>query len=229
MNITMIPLTDLRPNPKNVRLHSAKQLEEYKRSISMFGQTKAIVCDENNVILIGNGLYSAMQALGMKEAACYVKAGMSEHEKLKMMMADNKVYSLGVDNLEAIEDIISELGSTKDFDIPGYDADLLETLTFDPIEADDFMGGYGILDDSTKAGMEKAAARYEQEDAEFTASAENLTPSGQNRPLEAPGTANAPEGDAGIGANTGNALETVGNALQRRFIVCPKCGEKIWL
>ena len=229
MKITMIPLAELRPNPKNVRLHSAKQLEEYKRSISMFGQTKAIVCDENNVILIGNGLYSAMQALGMEEAACYVKSGMSEHEKLKMMMADNKVYSLGVDNLEAIEGIIAELGEIKDFDIPGYDADLLETLTFDPIEADDFMGGYGILDDRQKAGMQRAAERYESEEAEFVSSAEKIIPMGQNRPLEAPETATNGEGDAGIGVQAENTMETAGIALQRRYIVCPKCGEKIWL
>ena len=228
MNITMIPIADLKPNPKNVRLHSAKQLEEYKRSVQKFGQTKAIVIDETYTILIGNGLYEAMKALGFTEAACFIKSGMSEHDKLKMMMADNKIYSLGVDNLEAIEDIISELGGVKDFDIPGYDADLLETLTFEPIEADDFMSGYGILDDSTKAGMEKAAGRYQQEDADFAASAENLTPNGQNGPLEAPGSGFSGQSDVGAGFQE-NAQETAGNALQRRYIVCPKCGEKIWL
>lgn len=228
MNITMVPITDLKPNPKNVRLHSPKQLEEYKRSVQKFGQTKAIVIDENNTILIGNGLYEAMKALGMTEAACFIKAGMSEHDKLKMMMADNKIYSLGVDNLEAIEDIIAELGGVKDFDIPGYDADLLETLTFEPIEADDFMGGYGILDDSQKAGMERAAVRYEQEEAEFAAEAVDLTPNTQNRPIPAPTAAVSDQTNIGVGLEE-KGLETAGIALQRRYIVCPKCGEKIWL
>lgn len=228
MNITMIPIADLTPNPKNVRLHSAKQLEEYKRSVQKFGQTKAIVVDETYTILIGNGLYEAMKALGLTEAACFVKAGMSEHDKLKMMMADNKIYSLGVDNLEAIEDIIAELGGVKDFDIPGYDSDLLETLTFEPVEADDFMTGYGILDDSTKAGMEKAADRYQMEEAEFTASAENVMPVSTNSPLETTGNGFPNQTDIGAGFPE-NAQETSGNALQRRFLVCPKCGEKIWL
>ena len=228
MNITMIPLADLKPNSRNVRLHSAKQLEEYERSVSKFGQTKAIVIDEDNTILIGNGLYEAMKALGMKEAACFIKAGMSEHDKLKMMMADNKIYSLGVDNLEAIEDIIAELGGVKDFDIPGYDSDLLETLTFDPIEADDFMGGYGVLDDSTKATMQKAADRYEQEDAEFAASAEEIPVGGQNGPIPEPPADGTTDTHIGAGPDE-KPLETSGNALQRRYIVCPKCGEKIWL
>lgn len=228
MNITMVPLSELKPNPKNVRLHSAKQLEEYKRSVEKFGQTKAIVIDEDNTILIGNGLYEAMKALGKTEAACFMKSGMSEHDKLKMMMADNKIYSLGVDNLEAIEGIIAELGEVKDFDIPGYDADLLETLTFEPIEADDFMGGYGILDDDQKAGMQRAAARYEQEDAEFTAVAENLTPIAPNRPIAEPPAGASDQTNIGAGPEE-KPLEAAGNALQRRFIVCPKCGEKIWL
>ena len=228
MNITMIPLSELTPNPKNVRLHSAKQLEEYKRSIEKFGQTKAIVCDENKTILIGNGLYEAMKAMGKTEAACFIKSGMSETDKLKMMMADNKVYSLGVDNLEAIEDIIAELGAVKDFDIPGYDADLLETLTFEPIDADDFMGGYGILDDNSKASMEKAAVRYAQEDAEFEASAERIAPVPAPRPQEAPEKGLSPQTDIVTGIPE-KPEETSGNALQRRFLVCPKCGEKIWL
>lgn len=229
MNVTMIPLSELKPNPQNVRLHSAKQISEYKRSVKSFGQNRPIVVDENNVILIGNGLYETMKELGMTEAACLVKTGMSEHDKLKMMMADNKIYSLGVDNLETIENIIAELGAVSDFDIPGYDADLLETLTFNPVDADDFMTGYGVLDDSTKASMQKAAERYEREDAEFASAAEEITPVGQNRPLEAPETATSGTGDAGIGTGTENTLETAGIALQRRYIVCPKCGEKIWL
>lgn len=228
MKITMIPLAELTPNSRNVRIHSAKQMEEYKRSVKQFGQTKAIVCDENKVILIGNGLYEAMKALGMTEAACYIKAGLSEHDKLKMMMADNRIYSLGVDNLEAIEGIIAELGELKDFDIPGYDADLLETLTFSPIEADDFMGGYGLIDSSAKADMKKASEKYAEEEAKFATEADEITPKGLFQTLEEPSTVFSHTADIDTGLSE-KAEGTAGNALQRRFIVCPKCGEKIWL
>lgn len=228
MTIIMLPLSELTPNPRNVRMHSAKQIEEYKRSVRDYGQNRPIVVDENKVILIGNGLYETMKALGMTEAACYIKEGLSEHQKLKMMMADNKIYSLGVDNLETIESIIAELGAASDFDIPGYDADLLETLTFNPIDADDFMTGYGVLDDSTRTSMQKAAVRYEQEEAEFVSSAEELTPNGPNEPRK--DTAFDDNGQDHVADSLPEKpLETAGNALQRRFIVCPKCGEKIWL
>lgn len=228
MQITMIPLADLHPNTRNVRIHSAKQMEEYKRSVQQFGQTKAIVCDEDHVILIGNGLYEAMKALGLAEAACFIKSGLNEHEKLKMMMADNKVYSLGVDNLEEIESIISELGAMKDFDIPGYDPDLLEALTFDSVSADDFMGGYGIIGDSLKADMQRATEKYAAEEAEFAAAAEEIPTKTAFSPLERSSTPVPPPTDNGASLPE-KAEETQGNALRRRYIVCPKCGEKIWL
>lgn len=228
MEITTIPLADLRPNTRNVRIHSAKQLEEYKRSVQQFGQTKAIVCDEQRIILIGNGLYEVMKALGLTEAACFIKSGLSEQEKLKMMMADNKVYSLGVDNLEEIESIISELGAMKDFDIPGYDPDLLEALTFDSVSADDFMGGYGLLNDSVKADMQKATAKYAEEEAKFAAAAEELPAKPAFSPQERPSTPIPSPTDSGAGLQE-NTEGAQGNALQRHYIVCPKCGEKIWL
>ena len=106
MTITRIPLEKLSPNPRNVRRHSQKQLEEYKRSVEKFGQTKPILCDEGYVILIGNGLYQAMLELGLKEADCYVRTDLSEKDKLKLMMADNKVYELGVTDMSAIDEII---------------------------------------------------------------------------------------------------------------------------
>lgn len=59
---------------KNVRIHSEQQIRELKRSLEKFGQTRALVVDENNVILIGNGLYEAMVSLGYQEASVYVKA-----------------------------------------------------------------------------------------------------------------------------------------------------------
>ena len=94
-------LDELRHPDKNVRIHSEQQIRELKRSLSRFGQTRALVVDENNIILIGNGLYDAMLDLGYTEADVYVKTGLSENDKKKLMIADNRTYSLGIDNLDA--------------------------------------------------------------------------------------------------------------------------------
>ena len=60
MKVTIKKLSVLKHPEKNVRIHSEQQIRELKRSLEKFGQTRALVIDENNIILIGNGLYEAM-------------------------------------------------------------------------------------------------------------------------------------------------------------------------
>lgn len=206
MKVIKKALSDLRKPERNVRIHSDKQITEFKRSIEMFGQIRPIVIDEAGTILAGNGLYEALSAMGRTEAECYVAAGLSESQKKKLMLADNRIFSLGVDDLQGFDEIIAGL---DDLDVPGYDEDLLKTLTADLKEADEMLVGYGIIDDSTKAEMKKAAERYEQKDEEYTQSAEEVKPAAAP-PVEA-------------------AVEDRAQELDRRYIVCPKCGEKIWL
>lgn len=212
MTITNIPISELKPNSRNVRIHSAKQIEEYKRSLQKNGQLKPIVCDEDMVIWIGNGLYEAMKALGIEEAACYVKSGMTENEKLKMMMADNKVYELGLTDHDGIDDILRQLDG--DFDIPGYDDKLLETITMTFQETDDFISSYGAFDEkdiasirkneeSTKKAAEIASAPPETTDMS--------TPSHEERPVAAVMESGKDEAEMG------------------RYIICPHCGERICL
>lgn len=55
MKVIKKRLDDLKHPEKNVRIHSEQQIRELKRSLEKFGQTRALVVDENNVILIGNG------------------------------------------------------------------------------------------------------------------------------------------------------------------------------
>ena len=64
MKVTIKKLSVLKHPEKNVRIHSEQQIRELKRSLEKFGQTRALVIDENNIILIGNGLYEAMVSLG---------------------------------------------------------------------------------------------------------------------------------------------------------------------
>lgn len=54
MKVIKKRLDDLKHPEKNVRIHSEQQIRELKRSLEKFGQTRALVVDENNVILIGN-------------------------------------------------------------------------------------------------------------------------------------------------------------------------------
>lgn len=226
MIITKVPLRLLKVPDKNVRIHSAKQIEEFKRSIEMFGQIRPIVCDEEYTIIAGNGLYAALSALGWAEADCYIVSGLSEVEKKKLMLADNRIFSLGVDDLQAFDEILLELGN--DFDIPGYDASLLETLTISLDDADDYISGYGIISEESKEQMQKASEKYRMEEEEFEDSYEEYRPAAPLHPQESASSGlQRPEN---IGASVEeNPIGEPLKPLQRQFLVCPKCGEKIWL
>ena len=200
MKLTKLKLADLKKPEKNVRI------KEFIRSIDHFGQIRPIVVDENYVILAGNGLYAAMCARGDTEAECYVVKGLSENEKKKLMLADNKIYSLGIDDMDAFEDLLKELDG--DLEIPGYDPELLETITADMDDVDDMLSGYGVVSESTKKQIESTAQRYEAQEEQHASEAEEIKP-------QSP----APESPA----------ESHGEPLPKRFIQCPKCGEKIWL
>lgn len=194
-------LSELRRPEKNVRMHTDKQLAEFRRSVEMFGQIRPIVIDENNTMLAGNGLYETLLSMGRTEADCYVVEGLTENEKKKLMLADNRIFDLGVDDMKAFDDLIAELGD--DLDVPGFDDDLLRSLVADPDEIDDMMSSYGLISEEKKTELAGAADHYRKEETSRTeASADNTAP---------------PD------ANTGAVHP------ERKYVVCPKCGEKIWL
>ena len=117
MKIITMPLSELKHPEDNVRIHSPQQIREFIRSLNQFGQTRLAVIDENNEILIGNGMVMAMQEMGWTEVECTRRTDLSQHDKLKLMMADNKLYAMGIDDLEVINKIRAELEG--DFGIPG--------------------------------------------------------------------------------------------------------------
>ena len=167
----------------------------------MFGQIRPIVVDENGVILAGNGLFETLLSMGHTEADCYVVEGLTENEKKKLMLADNRIFDLGVDDMKAFDEFIAELGD--DLDVPGFDDELLRSLVADEAEIDEMMSSYGLITEEKKAEMTGAAETYRKDEA-IRAS----------QPADAPDT----------NANNMEEAQPVG-----KYVICPKCGEKIWL
>ena len=147
MEIVNRNVTDLKHVEGNTRLHSERQLREYVRSIEMFGQIRPLVIDENNVVLAGNGLLAAFRMMGTTTVACHVVRGLSEKQKKKLMLADNKIFQLGEDNTFAFEEALRELSG--DIDIPGYSADILKSLSSDLKTIDE------LRDESAKSTEKK--------------------------------------------------------------------------
>ena len=207
MKVVQKKLADLHKIEKNIRRHSQKQINEYVRSLRMFGQVKPLVVDEAGTILIGNGLYEALLAMGEEKADCYVMTGLSEKEKKKLMLADNRVYELGMTDTDVFDEIIKSLEG--DVDVPGWDAELLETLNASIQEVNAMVDTYGSY-------QPEEIARYNERSPAEVGSRELQPPSAV--PDQQGHTETYPEAQA-----AGDASQTAG----ARYIICPKCGARI--
>lgn len=147
-------LGELRRPDKNVRLHGDRQIKEYIRSIEMFGQIRPLVIDENNTVLAGNGLLTALQQLGRETADCYVVTGLTANQKKKLMLVDNKIFELGVNDSNVFDELLRELDG--DIDIPGYDEELLKVLTANEQKADEIISSYGTFSEEKIQEMKTA-------------------------------------------------------------------------
>lgn len=204
-------LKDLVRPERNIRIHTEKQLAEFERSVRMFGQIRPIVIDENNIILAGNGLYETLLRMNREEAFVYKYEDLTEAQKKKLMIADNKIFSLGIENLDTLNEFLEELEG--DLDIPGFDEDILRQMVADADEITEKISEYGTLDEEEVRKIKEANEKREQAEA-----TDNGADQGTDLPLQAPERQSG--GDAGVGqdpAGTG------------RFVICPKCGERIWL
>ena len=203
MNVVQKKLSELRKLEKNIRRHSQKQISEYVRSVRMFGQIRPLVIDEEGVILAGNGLYDALVSMGEEKADCYVVSGLTETQKKKLMLADNRVYELGMTDTEVFDEIIRSLGG--DTDVPGWDADLLETLNASVREVNAMVDSYGSYqpDDMSRYRRETQNGTQEQ---------------GSDGPQASPLSDTAPEGET---------QQSASQAVSARYVICPKCGERI--
>lgn len=217
MKITRIPLEKLNRPKKNVRIHGDKQIKEFIRSITMFGQIRPIVVDENFTMLCGNGLYEALLQMGKTEADCYIAVGLSEIEKKKLMLTDNRIFSLGSDNLEAFDEILSELD--KDYDIPGYEEDLIRTLTASTSDIDNLIKSYGTFDDQSRQAMQRNAEIPVQESDHIAPATPPEPRNDTFQPIQ-----QEPIMEHNLPAER---VETSIPTQPTRYVLCPNCGERI--
>ncbi len=209
MEIITMKLADLVKPEKNVRIHTEQQLREFQRSVKMFGQIRPIVVDENNVILAGNGLYDTLIAMGKETADVYKYDNLTENQKKKLMIADNKIFSLGIENLDTLNSFLEDLQG--DLDIPGFDEDILKQMVSEAEDVTEKLSEYGTLDDEEIQSIKESGERKEQQIQK--AEAEQVIPAPQ--PITQP--------QQEMSEDSEDTTEV------KKFVICPKCGEKIWL
>ena len=218
MKTEKVQLAELKHPEKNTRKHPTKQIEEMKRSVDMFGQIRPLIVDgDTNTVLAGNGLLMAIREMEWKEADALVVKNLTDAEKNKLMIADNRIYALGLDDHDNIFDLLGKLGD--DLDVPGYDDELLKDLMSDDDELEEELESYGKIEPESVEEINNARERVEHriENTHYEEKEEDTLP------VEVRYAVDDEEDDSPQSENR------EAPTLKSKSVVCPNCGGTGWL
>lgn len=93
MEIQKIATKEIKPYKNNPRKNDSA-VDAVVESIKQCGYVAPIIVDENNVILAGHTRFKAIKKLGWNEVGVLVKDGLTEEQKRKYRLLDNKTNEL---------------------------------------------------------------------------------------------------------------------------------------
>lgn len=134
--VEMVAVDDLKPDPKNPRKHSKKQIEQLVSAIRQTGFRGALLVDEESRIVAGEARWLAAKQLGMDVVPVIRERFVSEEQRLAFLIGDNRFAELSEwdgDLLKNNLDSLFEAG--VDIEITGFSlANLDFALDTEPVE-----------------------------------------------------------------------------------------------
>ena len=116
MQLVTKKLSEVRPYERNPR-KNADAVAAVMESIQQCTYIAPIIIDENGIILAGDTRYRALKRLKRKEAEFIVKEGLTEEQKRKYRLLDNKTNELATWDIDLLEEVRERL------DLGGVDLD----------------------------------------------------------------------------------------------------------
>ena len=92
--VELLATSSLKPNPRNARQHSAKQIGQIATSIERFGWLVPVIVDDANLIAAGHGRYLAATRLGMAEVPVIRAKFLTDDDRRAFALAENKIAQL---------------------------------------------------------------------------------------------------------------------------------------
>lgn len=138
MEIIKLNINEVIPYPDNPRKND-NAVDAVAESIKQCGYCSPIVIDEDNVILAGHTRLKALKKLKWKEVECVRKTGLTEEQKKKYRILDNKTNELAEWDFDLLEEEIDGLdfeGFDFGFDMSAFE-EPQEIVEDEPPEVDE--------------------------------------------------------------------------------------------
>ena len=138
MKLCTLSISDIKPYQRNARKNE-KAVDAVAKSIEQCSYVAPIVVDEDHVILAGHTRWKAMKKLGRSECECIVKEGLTEGQKKKYRLMDNKTNELAEWDFDMLADELEGLdfGDLQlDWGVGQKEPDVIED-NYDPVIPED--------------------------------------------------------------------------------------------
>src|SRR4051812_7682599 len=138
-SLTNVPIGLIKPNPRNARTHSKKQIRQIASSIREFGFGSPLLIDEDGVLLAGHGRLAAAEQLGLTTVPVIVMSGLTAARKRAFTLADNRLAeSAGWDRERLAVEIPEVIEALRAEEID------VSVLGFEPAEIDHLAADFAV-------------------------------------------------------------------------------------
>jgi DNA modification methylase len=146
LHISMLPISELKIDPTNPRIHGVRQIEKVACSIQRFGFVTPILIDANRRVIAGHCRIEAAKSLGRRAVPAISVTHLSDMQLRAFMIADNRLAEQASWDDKLLGEHFKALSEVElDFD--------LETTGFEMAEIDMMIEG---LSSSPEIGPDPA-------------------------------------------------------------------------
>jgi len=127
----LLDIDAVKPNPRNARTHSKRQLKQITSSMKAFGFTNPILIDELDVLIAGHGRLAAAKTLEITQIPAIRIGQLSDAEKRALMLADNKIAMNAGWDIDILAGELADLSSMElsfDVELTGFEVGEIDLI-----------------------------------------------------------------------------------------------------